>query len=85
MYLYVSVLFTQATQGKQDKSSLARTIKSQCKDNDGFIHILPKKMLMEDEMNRLAKYEIGSRGTESGTGKVLMVIGETGTGAFISI
>ncbi|CAG0901308.1 unnamed protein product [Darwinula stevensoni] len=59
--------------------SLAHKMKNECKDIDGFIRELPKKKVMEDGKYQLAKYEVGD-GTGSGGGKVLMVVGATGTG-----
>ncbi|CAG0903642.1 unnamed protein product [Darwinula stevensoni] len=61
------------------KPTLAQ-IKQNCKNIDGFIYELPRKKVMEDKKNRLAKYEIGERGSEDGLGKVLMLLGGTGTG-----
>ncbi|CAG0896306.1 unnamed protein product [Darwinula stevensoni] len=61
------------------KRTLAQ-IKQNCKGIDGFIYELPRKKVMEDKKNRLAKYEIGERGSEDGLGKVLMLLGGTGTG-----
>ena len=54
-------------------------MKDSCKDIDGFIRELPKRKMMEDGKNRLAKYEVGD-GTGGADGKVLMVVGATGAG-----
>ncbi|CAG0882937.1 unnamed protein product [Darwinula stevensoni] len=62
------------------KLTLAKRMKKQCTDDDGFIYKLKRRKLMEDEENRLAKYEIGKRRPDSGEGKVLLLVGATGSG-----
>ncbi|CAG0885295.1 unnamed protein product [Darwinula stevensoni] len=50
------------------------------KHSEGNIYKLPRKLVMEDRKNRLAKYEIGNMGLDSGQGRVLMLFGAVGVG-----
>ncbi|CAG0901961.1 unnamed protein product [Darwinula stevensoni] len=54
--------------------------KCECIDGDTSIRKLPRKEVMKDPQNRLAKYEIGGSKPASGSGKVLMLVGATGAG-----
>ena len=57
-------------------------MRKKCEHIKGNIYVLPMKRTMQDEENHLAKYEIGKRRPENGTGKVLMVVGATGAGRY---
>ncbi|CAG0882939.1 unnamed protein product [Darwinula stevensoni] len=63
-----------------EESRLAEKMRDTCKSIDGFIYKLPRKKIMEDNENRLAKYEIGKRRSDGGVGKVLMLVGASGAG-----
>ncbi|CAG0902705.1 unnamed protein product [Darwinula stevensoni] len=67
-------------EGETNQFSLAHKMRNQCKENDGFIYRLPKKIVMEDAEYGVAKYEIGDRGNTEGIGKVLMVVGASRAG-----
>ncbi|CAG0898526.1 unnamed protein product [Darwinula stevensoni] len=55
-------------------------MKHTCRSRDEFIHMLPRLNVMEDFHNRLAKVEVGERTPTRDTGKVLMLVGPTGSG-----
>ncbi|CAG0897640.1 unnamed protein product [Darwinula stevensoni] len=60
--------------------SLAQKMKETSRNIDGFIHQLPMRETLRDDNHRLAKYEIGEEGPTYESGRVLMLIGATGTG-----
>ncbi|CAG0887059.1 unnamed protein product [Darwinula stevensoni] len=70
----------QGSQEMAKELTLAQKIKEKCTTNDGFIYKLPLKVALEDENNLLASYEIGDPGAGGGVGKVLMLVGATGSG-----
>ncbi|CAG0896612.1 unnamed protein product [Darwinula stevensoni] len=67
-----------AVQEEEQELTLAEKMKEKCKKIDGFVWQLRRKKVMEDEKNRLAKYDIGKRRSDGGAGKVLMLVGATG-------
>ncbi|CAG0905138.1 unnamed protein product, partial [Darwinula stevensoni] len=69
----------EATEKHNKVVTLAEKMAQICRSIDGFIHELPRKKIMEDAKNRLAKFETGEKGP-SGPGKVLMLVGATGAG-----
>ena len=70
-----------ATEGQNGNRALAQGMMLKSRSTDGFIYALPLDHVSQHTKYRLEKFEVGQKGP----GKVLMLFGVTGSGAYCSI